>query len=183
MLNGMNNALRDVGIDSTRNISYGGKQGSITAAAAALGTNYSSEAVLSTVTIPAGSLAAGDIISFLVDGVVTSAAGNDTLIVRVRLGGISGAIIGSSGAALDVTTADAHVMSGQTTMRTIGASGTAYSYATSTLAAQTNVVSTAQTSINTSADLTVVLTAVWALSGGALASDTYTANIFNVKIN
>lgn len=182
-INGIDNALRGVGIDSARNIAYGGRQGAMTAAVAALGTNYSSEAVMSTITIPASSLEAGSILTFHVRGIVTAAAGNDTLRVRVRLGGLTGTVIGDSGTALDVTTADAHKLTGTVVIRTIGASGTGYGDATSVLASQTENTVAAITGINCNSALTVVLTAVWALSGGALASDTYTANIFNVKID
>jgi len=147
------------------------------AASAAL-TNTTAETVIGTYSIPANSCAAGTTIKFYAQGIVTAAAGADTLTIRVRLNGVAGTIVCAS-AGVDVVANDVWIVHGYLTHRTVGTGGT---FVGSGLAAIGTPATGAarpaligSTATNTTSPRTLVVTGQWsaAATGDSTRLDMY----------
>lgn len=164
------------GILSYNSVGISRKLSSLTADGANFGgTGANVEAVIGsgTITIPADTLAAGDVVRFTAHVAIPTTVSTDTLRVRVRVGGLSGTAIFDS-TALDVSNDDLVRLSGSITFRTVGATGTALSVVDSsaTIAGTytpTDPQVTAISSLDTTAALTVVVTAVWSTQNANVA--------------
>jgi hypothetical protein len=164
------------GILSYNSVGISRKLSSLTADGANFGgTGANVEAVIGsgTITIPADTLAAGDVVRFSAFIAIPTTVSTDTLRVRVRVGGLSGTAIFDS-TALDVSNDDLVRVSGSITFRTVGATGTALSVVDSsaTIAGTytpTDPQVTALSNIDTTASLTVVVTAVWSTQNANVA--------------
>jgi hypothetical protein len=170
-----------INIESGGTLSYNSvgtsrKLSSLTADGANFGgTGANAEAVMGsgTITIPASTLAAGDVVRFTAHVAVPTTVSTDTLRVRVRVGGVSGTAIFDS-TAVDVANDDFFRISGGITFRTVGATGTALSVvdAAANVAGTftpTDTQITALTDLDTTASLTVVVTAVWSTQSANVA--------------
>lgn len=155
-------------------------------AASALITNTTAETVFSTgtFTIPANYLEAGDVILVTAAGTCPSTNGADTLIIRIRIGGVAGTIIAQS-PTIDVADNDDFVAYAQATVRTAGASGTLVGCALgqgpdapSTVALAWGFAG-AQAALNTTAGQAAVCTAQW--SAGSTA-DQVRLDVFTVTV-
>jgi hypothetical protein len=125
-----------------------------------------------TITIPAG-VAAGDVVRFTTHIAVPTTVSTDTLRVRVRVGGLTGtAILDSS--TFDVTNNDCICLDGSITFRTVGATGTAQAVVSGSgiiegTATALTPFSTALSSLDTTATIPVVVTAVWSTQNANVA--------------
>lgn len=122
------------------------------------------------VSIPANLLSAGAVLRIRGKVNVTSGNANDTLTLRLRLGGLTGVLL-AAGPAIDVTDGggDLGVFDAVVTVRSIGAAGTVTSAATVGLGvpgtATMRVAGSAGTlTVDTTAALTVVGTAQWSVA-------------------
>lgn len=98
---------------------------SLTAAGAAFLGTQETEAILGSgsYSIDASSVFAGDTIRFSIAVKVALGVSDDTLRMRVRLGGLTGTVIADS-TAIDIVTGDHYVFNGEIDAYTVGASGT-----------------------------------------------------------
>lgn len=153
-----------------------GRLNSLTADGANFGgSGANAEAVMGsgTITIPANTLGAGDVVRFSAYVAIPTTVSTDTLRVRVRVGGVSGTAIFDS-TAVDVANNDLLHVVGEITFRTVGAAGTAVAVVGgySTIAGTAGPIdtsSTAVSSIDTTSALTVVVTAVWSTQNANVA--------------
>lgn len=140
----------------------------VTAQSAAV-TNTTTESTFSngTITIPAGSLRAGDQIR--IRGRVTFPTTNstDTALVKLKIG--STVIFAT--AATDVADADACVFDALLTIRTVGASGTMVASGTFSIGvpgtATVRSFSLTSTSIDTTAALSITVTVTWSVASAS----------------
>jgi len=139
------------------------------------GSGANAEAVIGsgTITIPANTLAAGDVVKFSAHVAIPTTVSTDTLRLRVRVGGLTGTAIYDS-TAVDVANNDLIYVTGEITFRTVGATGTALAvvggYATvAGTAGPIDTAATAISSLDTTAALTVVVTAVWSTQNANVA--------------
>lgn len=135
----------------------------LTAAPAVIGGSTAEAAFASSYEIPADLLVAGTVISF--QAVVTAVAtvSTDTLTCRVRLGGVAGTQIVTSGA-VDVADNDIWIVKGQIVIRTAGASGTMFAAGSEILDAPGTATESwvlQSTAVDTTAALDMVVTAEW----------------------
>lgn len=161
----------------------GGLVGSLTAAGTAL-SNSTTETALGTVTIPANTLKAGDVVRIRYQAIATATNSTDTLAVSLKIGGVSGTAL-IAHAATDV--ADNNVVSGEfeLTIRTTGASGTCVGVGTyksvpaaeGTMTVKDDIL--ASTTIDTTAAQAVVVTGTWSV---ASASNSCRLDVLNVSI-
>lgn len=88
-------------------------------------TNTNAETVFSTGTfsVPANYLEAGDVIIVTASGTCPATNAMDTLIIRIRIGGVAGTLIAVS-PTIDVANGDDFTITATATVRTAGASGT-----------------------------------------------------------
>jgi hypothetical protein len=164
------------GVLSYNDVGISRKLNSLTADGANFGgTGANAEAVMGsgTITIPASTLAAGDVVRFTAHVAVPTTVSTDTLRVRVRVGGVSGTAIFDT-TAVDVANDDLFRLTGSITFRTVGATGTALSVVDGsfTLAGANAPIEaqvTALSSLDTTAALTVVVTAVWSTESANVA--------------
>lgn len=150
-----------------------------TAFTAAVEANFSTGSY----TIPASTLAAGDVIT--VDCVVTipTTDAADTLRIYLNVGGISGTAIFDS-TALDVSNDDKFRLRATINVRTVGATGTMYCLVegTATVAGADAVAYPTLTSIgsiDTTAAIDLTVSAVWSDATGNSCS----LQFFNVNLN
>lgn len=99
------------------------------AASAAISNTTAETAFDASYSIPAGNLRPGSLIKVRYQGIVTAQNATDTLLVRLRIGGVAGTAL-LTGTATDAAVSD--VFAGEWTgiIRTIGASGTIVGYGT-----------------------------------------------------
>lgn len=139
------------------------------------GSGANVEAVIGsgTITIPANTLGAGDVVRFSAHVEIPTTVSTDTLRLRVRVGGLTGTAIYDT-TAIDVANNDYATINGQLTFRTVGAAGTAKAVVNARLLmgatdAATATQATAVSSIDTTSALTVVVTAVWSTQSANVA--------------
>jgi len=139
------------------------------------GSGANVEAVIGsgTITIPANTLGAGDVVRFAAHVEIPTTVSTDTLRLRVRVGGLTGTAIYDT-TAIDVANNDYATINGQLTFRTVGAAGTAKAVVNARLLmgatdAATATQTTAVSSIDTTSALTVVVTAVWSTQSANVA--------------
>lgn len=141
-----------------------------TAASTAISNTASETAFDASYTIPANSLRAGDVIKVRYQGIATATNSTDTLLVRLRIGGLSGTAL-LVGTATDV--ANNNVFGGEFTLivRTVGSSGTVVGVGThveapaaSGTASQATMEILGSTTLDTTADQAVVVTATWSVA-------------------
>lgn len=144
-----------------------------TAASTAISNTTSETAFDTSYSIPAGSLRAGSVIKVRYQGIATSTNSTDTLLIRLRIGGLAGTAL-LVGTATDV--ANSNIFAGSWTgiIRTIGASGTIVGYGTHTevpAASGTAVHDIteilASTAIDTTAAQVVNATATWSVASAS----------------
>jgi len=138
-----------------------------TVAASSAVTNTTAETSFSqTLSIPANSLTAGDVIEIFTQGIATSTNSTDTLTIKVKIGST---VLVSSGA-VDVANNDVWVIDCRVCVRTAGASGTLVAggiVALGTPAEATTVLEkaggsfVASTTVDTTAAHTIDVTATW----------------------
>ena len=145
----------------TKTFRPGGGMGAMVAQVAFGGTGDNVEQAIHTASIPANTLAAGDVLRLYGRGVISTSNGTDTLTSRwaFNLAGTPVAIGASN--AVDATNADIVLLDLYVTIRTIGASGTAYVTGSCIIGADEAVISAAISTIPTNAPLTIDLGAVW----------------------
>lgn len=138
------------------------------------GSGANVEAVMGsgTITIPAG-VAAGDVVRFTAHVAIPTTVSTDTLRVRIRVGGLSGTAIFDS-TAVDFANNDCFGLFGSITFRTVGASGTAQAVVAGIglidgTAPAFPSTSTALSSLDTTASIPVVVTAVWSTQNANVA--------------
>lgn len=156
-----------------------------TAASAAV-TNTVAETMFDAkYSIPAGSLRAGDVIKVRFQGIATATNATDTLLIRLRIGGVAGTVL-LLGTATDV--ANNNIFSGEAEIhiRTIGAAGTLVAVGTHTevpaasgTAVQDITEITASTTIDTTVAQEIGVTATWSVAN---AGNSCRLDIFNVEL-
>jgi hypothetical protein len=137
-------------------------------------TNTTAETAFDTkYTIPANTLQPGSVIKVRWQGIAPSTNATDTLLIRLRLGGVAGTAL-AVGTATDV--ANNAVFGGDAAIivRTIGAAGTfvaAGEHTEAPAASGTAVLDvfeiTASTAIDTTVDQDLVVTATWSVASAA----------------
>lgn len=182
-------ASKAVVVDSNKKIGsrlIGGLLSSLTADGANFGgSGANAEAIIGsgTITIPAATLAAGDVVRFTAHVEIPTTVSTDTLRLRVRVGGLSGTAIYDS-TAIDVANNDYATIRGEITFRTVGAAGTAKAVVNDRLLmGATNAAgatqATALSSLDTTSALTVVVTAVWSTQSANVAKLTQLNSYIN----
>lgn len=146
-------------------------QSVLTTVPGTIGGATAEAAFASSYTIPASSLTAGDVISFLAVVTTPTTVSTDTLTARVRLGGLAGTQIVTSGA-VDVANADVWFVKGQIVIRTVGATGTMVAAGQEILdapgtATESWVLQSA--AVNTTTALDLVVTAEWSTTNANVA--------------
>lgn len=134
--------------------------------------------------IPANSLQPGEVIRVRFQGIATSTNSTDTLLIRLRIGGVAGTAL-LTGTATDVANNNIFAGEAQITIRTIGASGTFVAVGTHTevpAASGTAVHDiteiTASTTIDTTAAQVINATATWSV---ASSSNSCRMDVFTVE--
>lgn len=131
----LNGAKIRVDETDTRNISASVNAGRVVYANVAASTAHSDstdEALFDTqYSIPANTLKAGTVVKIKYQGIATATNGNDTLTIKLYIGGLAGTVL-LAGTATDVANDD--IFAGEFTLivRTAGASGTFVGYGTHT---------------------------------------------------
>jgi hypothetical protein len=145
-------------------------------------TNTTSETAFDTShTIPANSLQPGDTFHVEWKGIAPSTNGTDTLTIRFRIGGVAGTLV-CAGTATDV--ANDNIFAGRAliTFRTVGAAGTMIAHAEHTeapaasgTAAMSVVEAINSTAVDTTAAITLNVTAQWSVAnaGNQVRLDTF----------
>lgn len=156
-----------------------------TAASTAISNTTSETAFDTSYSIPANSLRVGSLIKVRFQGIATATNGTDTLLVRLRIGGLAGTVL-LAGTATDVANNAIFAGSWEGIVRTIGASGTIVGYGTHTevpAASGTAVHDIteilASTAIDTTAAQVVNATATWSV---ASASNSCRLDFMRVEI-
>lgn len=135
-------------------------------AASNLITNTTTETTFSngTVTIPKNTLAAGDVIRVRAQGIAPATNSTDTLTIKLKIGST---VIATTGA-IDVANNDIFVVDASIVIRTVGATGTLVAYGTVSLGASgtatAKVFNLASTTVDTTADQTLTVTATWSVA-------------------
>lgn len=136
------------------------------AASSAVTTTASETSFGQTLSIPANSLTAGDVLEIFTQGIATATNSADTLTIKVKIG----STVLVSTAAVDVANNDVWVIDCRVAVRTAGASGTLVAagiVALGTPAEATTVVEkaggsfVASTTVDTTAAQTIDVTATW----------------------
>jgi len=146
-------------------------------------TNTTTETAFSNgaVIFPANVMSAGTVLRVRAQGIVTAAAGADTLIVRARLGAVGGAAaVAAATAPVDVSVNDAFVLDFTITIRTAGAAGTFVaggSVGIGTPATNAMRANFAASAIDTTTLRALTLTAQWS---AAAAGDSCRLDLFTV---
>lgn len=141
----------------------------ITAASSAI-TNTATETAFSTTfSIPANRLRVGSVLSLRARASVSSGNSTDTLTLRARLTNAAGAVLGA-GLAFDVTNGGGDVgdINLQMVVRTLGAAGTMMSVGTIGLLTAVQATGSAgAVTIDTTAAITLVITAQWSVASAS----------------
>lgn len=129
------------------------------------GANVEANFSTGSYTVPAASLAAGDVIRIRAYVTVPTTVSTDTLRIYVNVGGIAGTAVYDSGA-INVSDADLFLADVAISVRTVGATGTMYAVATSQSTQATTFAlrapqAAALSSIDTTASLALTVSAVW----------------------
>lgn len=181
--------FRQVDSSSNDNAVLGWQGGIVyrSVAASTAHTSTTTEALFDTgqFSIPANTLAAGDIITVQYWGIATATTNTDTLTIKLYLGGLGGTAI-CTGTATDI--ADNVVFSGeaQIQIRTIGASGTFVARAThnkvpaASLTATEVIQTTNSTTLNTTTAQVIGLGADWSTTD---VNNSCRLDMFVVRIN
>ncbi len=157
-----------------------GLQYSATAASAAL-TNTTTETSFdnSTVTIPANTLNAGDVIRVRAQGICTSTNSTDTLNAKLKFGST---VVAATGA-VDVANNDVFYIDVDLVVRTVGASGTIVATGLVGLGVEGTVTGKpaklASATVDTTASIAMSVTGTWSV---ASASNSCRLDICNVQI-
>lgn len=141
---------------------------SITAASTAVSNTTSETAFDKSITVPANTVQVGDTFRITGQVIATSTNSTDTLNVKLKIGST---VIVATGA-LDATNNDVAVFFADVTIRTVGASGTLIAFGMATIGPVASATQKpfylASTAIDTTADMTITVTATWS---AASASD------------
>lgn len=156
-----------------------GRGGQIAAIQAPVtGITGSTEVVAATLTIPAGLLIAGDILEINARVIAAGVNATDTFTGRLRVGGLAGTIIAAT-SAVNPTVGDGGYLRARLLVVSVGASGvlsgSGESAHSSTLG---KVISSAVSSLNTTAAISVVVTGQWS---SASASDLESLVEFDIQ--
>ena len=153
----------------------------------ASGTDYenaTAETVLNgaSITIPPNTLKVGNVIRVMLGVKVTDNNSTDTLLIRIRIGGVAGTVICAT-AALDVADGDAAVIFADIVIREIGATGklaAAALHGIGPLATGTaRPYILGDTAVDTTAALELCATGTWSV---AHADNECNVEVFNVSI-
>lgn len=135
-----------------------------TAASAAITASSTEEAFDKSYTIPANSLAAGDVIRIRGQVIATATNSTDTLTVKLYIGGMAGTAIFTTGA-VDVANGDVAVFDVILIVRTVGATGTFVASGYAALGVPGTVTAKAvnlgSTAIDTTAAKDLVVSGKW----------------------
>lgn len=149
------------------------------AASAAISDTTSETDFDKTVTIPANTLKAGDVIRVRAQAIPTSTNSTDTLTLKLKFG--STVIVAT--AAVDVANNDIGYIDFEVTIRTIGASGTMVGAGVQALGVPGTVTAKpallASTTIDTTAAIVVKVSATWS---NASASNSVRLDVLNVEL-
>jgi len=174
-------ASGDTTVDVMLNAPSGNSLALVATAASAAVTNSTTETNFdnSTLTIPASSLNAGDIIRVRAQGTATATNSTDTLTVKLKLGST---VIVTTGA-VDAANGDIFYVEADIVVRTSGSSGTLVATGmvangvAGTVTAKPFLL--ASTAVDTTAALTLAVSAQWSV---ASASDSCRLDVCNVEI-
>lgn len=163
----------------------GGLAYSSTAASTAVTGSTTAEQLFdANYTIPANTLKAGTTVKIRAQGIATGTQANDTVAYKLYIGGSGGTALVSA-AATDAANNDTFQMESLVVCRTAGATGTfvgtgtyKVSSAEGTMTVKDDIV--ASTTINTTANQAVVVTATWS---AANATNTCRLDILTVEIH
>ncbi len=139
-------------------------------------TNSAVETVIGTAVIPANTLKAGQVLSWFLQAMVLGQNGTDTHRFRVRVGGLTGAVLVDS-TAINAAIYSVFLSRGEIVITAAGASGVFAGAAVSTFGANT-FTSVLGAAIDTTVAQTLVLTA---LQGSASAGNSARTDIFNLE--
>lgn len=154
----------------------------LSAAGTAL-TASSTETALASYTIPARTLAAGNVIRVRYQGIATATNGTDTLAIKLYVGGLSGTAVITQ-AAIDVANNDTFGGWADIVIRTVGAAGTfvASAWYKTTAAEGTATMKddiTASTAIDTTASQAITLSGQFSSTN---AGNSCRCDVFIVEI-
>ena len=148
-------------------------------AASSAVTNTTTETTMHSVSIPADTLRAGMVLRIRAQGIATATNSTDTLTIKVKLG----STVVCATAAVDVANNDVWVLDTEVTIRTEGASGTLVAAGLAVLGVEGTATARADmlasTAVDTTAAITVAVTATWSV---ASASNSCRNDVFNVEI-
>lgn len=156
---------------------------SLTAVGSAFLGTQETEAIMSggSYAIPADSLLAGDTLRYQILVKVGLGVSDDTLRLRVRVGGLTGTVIADT-TAIDIVTDDVFLLQGEIDLFTVGASGTgnAVTLLTADLDAgsATNAQLASLSALDTTANITLCVTGVY----DASAADTNSATVHQFTV-
>ncbi len=150
----------------------------IVAASSAGGVSSTAEAILSSFTIPANMLRRGSVLKFFAQVIASATHSTDTFDFKVRLGGVTGAILWDS-SAVDLADSDTGVVNGRANIRTDGASGTFVSAALGDLKTTQSKTVLGSTAVDTTAALALVVTVTVSASD---AGNSARCDIFDVEL-
>jgi hypothetical protein len=164
---------------------FGGLAYLNTAASTAISNTTAETAFDTLYSIPAGTLVPGALVKVKYQGIATSTNGTDTLLIRLRIGGVAGTALLVE-TATDVANNDIFAGEFELAIRTAGASGTCVGYGTHTnvpAASGTAVHDVTEILASTAIDTTVAqvvnATATWSV---ASASNSCRMDFFRVEI-
>ena len=141
----------------------------VTAASSAITNTVTETAFSTTFSIPANRLRVGSVLSLRARASVSSGNSTDTLTLRARLTDAAGAVLGA-GLAFDVTNGGGDVgdINLQMVVRTLGAAGTMMSVGTIGLLTAVQAAGSAgAVTIDTTAAITLVITAQWSVASAS----------------
>ena len=141
----------------------------VTAASSAITNTVTETAFSTTFSIPANRLRVGSVLSLRARASVSSGNSTDTLTLRARLTNAAGAVLGA-GLAFDVTNGGGDVgdINLQMVVRTLGAAGTMMSAGTIGLLTAVQATGSAgAVTIDTTAAITIVITAQWSVASAS----------------
>lgn len=152
----------------------------VSKAASSAVTNTTTETTMDSFAIPAGELAAGDVIEVIAQGIATATNGTDTLTIKLKIG----SSVFCATAAVDVADNDTWYLHAHVTIRTDGASGTLVGSGIWNLGVEGTATTRgdilASTAVDTTAAQTVACTATWS---AASASDSCRNDAMIIKIH
>jgi hypothetical protein len=157
----------------------GGGTEYVSIAASAALTNSTTETTLDTRTIAANFLKAGDVVEIIGQGIATATNANDTLTIKIKLGGT----VVCATAAVDVADNDVWFLHTFVTIRTDGASGTMVASGIQQVGVEGTATMrmdiVASSAVDTTGTLAAILTATWsaASAGNSCRNDAFIVKI------